>query len=206
GKINEWVAKKRTKLHAIPRDWIGSLPVQVRDKSLGLKDEMPKSDVNKEYLQAANGPSLPAPPAEKEDQGDYFNLSTPAANMRLPPPPQHTGPPQPRPPHGMPQGGGPPQLPPNLPPPPGGMRGMPPPPMGMYPPPRGFPPPPFGPPPPFYRGPPPPRGMPPPPRQRMPSQGPPQVHYPSQDPQRLGAVKAMEKGEPPKAPPVGSGS
>jgi hypothetical protein len=25
------------------------LPVQVRDKSLGLKDEMPKSDVNKEY-------------------------------------------------------------------------------------------------------------------------------------------------------------
>ncbi|EDO31981.1 predicted protein, partial [Nematostella vectensis] len=84
--------------------------------------------------------ALPAPPAEKEDQGDYFNL-------RMPPPP----------------------------------------PMGMYPPPRGFPPPPFSPPPPFYRGPPPPRGMPPPPRQRMPSQGPPQVHYPSQDPQRLGA-------------------
>ena len=25
------------------------LPVQVRDHALGLKDEMPKSDVNKEY-------------------------------------------------------------------------------------------------------------------------------------------------------------
>ena len=58
---------------------------------------------------------------------------------------------------------------------------------------------------PFYGAPPPPR-MPPPPRHGMPRPppGPPPIHYPSQDPHRLGAGKGGEGGTRPPAPATAS--
>jgi len=96
----------------------------------------------------------------------------PPPNMGMPPhmvPPPYMGPPGMRPPPGMPPG----------PPPLLHNRYMPPPPMGF--PPRGMPPPPrYGPPPPMHgAGPPPPR--------------PQQVHYPSQDPHRMGTGAGGEE-------------
>lgn len=132
--------------------------------------------------------ALPLLPTEDKNQPpNFFNLNTPSsAQASLPPP----------------------NIPLTLPPPPGQIPGLPPPPMGhpLPPPPGGFPPPPlfghppFRPPVPFYGVPPPPR-VPPPVRQGVPRPppGPPPIHYPSQDPHRLGAGKGGEEGQRPAA-------
>lgn len=136
--------------------------------------------------------ALPLPPTEEKSQTNFFNLAPPSNAASSGPPP----------------------IPLTLPPPPGQVPGMPPPPMGhpLPPPPGGFPPPPpfghppFRPPPmPFYGTPPPPRML-PPSRLAMPRPppGPPPIHYPSQDPHRLGAGKGGEGGPHPPAPAAAS--
>lgn len=50
-----YLLQKSLFLLVLHMDWLGffcfisGLPIQVRDAGLSLKDEMPKSDVNKEY-------------------------------------------------------------------------------------------------------------------------------------------------------------
>lgn len=136
--------------------------------------------------------ALPPPPTDEKSQANFFNL-----------------PPSSAPPAALPS------IPPPLPPPPGGLPGIALPPMGhsLPPPPGGYPPPPppfghppFRPPPmPFYGAPPPPH-MPLLPRHGMPHPppGPPPIHYPSQDPHRLGAGKSGEGGTRPPAPAAAS--
>ena len=131
--------------------------------------------------------ALPPAPLSNPDENNFFNLPStshpPISGIPLPPPPMNT-PPRPL------MGGAPmpPLMPPRLPPPPG---------QGPYPHDgRGpYPPPPhrFMPPPPFMRGPPP-ANIPPPnmPLPNMPP-GPPNrvshpIHYPSQDPHRMGTA------------------
>ncbi|KAJ8023078.1 Pre-mRNA-splicing factor RBM22 [Holothuria leucospilota] len=146
--------------------------------------------------------ALPPPPmqATSQESNNFFNLDQPPQLPQLPPRPPMGPPPLMH------------NFPPNLPPPPPGM-GMPgmPPPLGQRPPPPMRPPPGHRhpPPPPLisFRGPPmrgPIPGPPPPPFGRMPPGGgrmirpppgpPPKqaVHYPSQDPQRMGTQKKDE--------------
>jgi len=116
--------------------------------------------------------ALPLPPVEVTN--DFFNLGGPPQMQHFPPRGPPRGPPG-MPPRGFPMMRGP--------PPPFGMRGPPPPGMRLPPPPPGVLP--MRPPPGMPRG---------PPMMGHPH-GPPQaVHYPSQDPNRMGAAKAAGEG------------
>ncbi|XP_041485706.1 pre-mRNA-splicing factor RBM22-like [Lytechinus variegatus] len=161
----------------------------------GKKDEEGVKEQHYEPVPGLPG-VLPHPPQMNQDHGN-----APFPPPMLPPPPMNNPPhphPQFRPPPGYGMGMPP---PPRLPPPPhhmppGNRARFPPPPPGGPPPrmPRFPPPPPFGgrrdgPMPPHmrHRMPlPPPPNVPPPPRSQQGSAKPPAVHYPSQDPQRMG--------------------
>ncbi|XP_071953548.1 pre-mRNA-splicing factor RBM22-like [Antedon mediterranea] len=140
-------------------------------QAIGGKKDDTENEVHYEAVPGLPG-ALPPPPISAEETNNFFNLNQPPP--MLPPVPSHRPPGMPPP--GMPQRGYP---------------GMPPPPMHHD---MAYHGPPMRGPPPFHHGghqrhqqmrgqpppPPPGVGLPPPPRQG--------VHYPSQDPQRMGAV------------------